>query len=311
MPGRIDTHQHIVPPRYRSWLLDKGLTAGGRAVPEWSAPAAIELMDNNAIDTAIVSVSTPGVEPAETLSEGRALARELNEFTAAVVADHPGRFGFFATLTLPDVDGALTEAEYAFDELGADGVVLLANSKGIYLGDKEFDPLFAELDRRGAVVFVHPSHLPAEPVPGIPPYAVDFLLDTTRAAVNLARSGTMDRYPNLKVILSHAGGFLPYAVQRTAGVASPDGSDEDGLRILRKFYFDTALSGSRYALPSLLAFADPTRITFGSDWPYAPAERATFFTRSLDAYPEIDHTAVDRGNAERLFPRLTGQNANK
>ncbi|MFC9358870.1 amidohydrolase family protein [Rhodococcus sp. NPDC057014] len=304
MPGRIDTHQHIVPPRYRRWLLDKGLTAGGRAIPEWSTEGALELMGENGIDTAIVSVSTPGVEPADDVTEGRALARELNEFTAQVVADNPGRFGFFATVTLPDVDGALEEAVYALDNLDADGVVLLANSKGIYLGDSAFDPLLEELDRRGAVVFVHPSHLPADPVPGLPPYAADFLLDTTRAALNLARSGCMDRFPNLKVILSHAGGFLPYAAQRTANVASPQGTDEDGLRILRKFYFDTALSGSPYALPSLLAFADPTHITFGSDWPYAPAARATSFTRSFDDYEDADHTAINRANAESLFPRL-------
>ena len=307
MTGRIDTHQHIVPPRYRRWLLDKGLTAGGRAIPEWSAESALELMGDNRIDTAIVSVSTPGVEPAVDLDGGRSLARELNEFTAGVVADRPGRFGFFATLTLPDVDGALREAAYALDELGADGVVLLANSRGVYLGDPAFDPLLEELNRRGAVVFVHPSHLPADPVPGLPPYAVDFLLDTTRAALNLAHSGSMDRYPNLKIILSHAGGFLPYAAQRAANVASPqgEGNDDDGLRIMRKFYFDTALSSSPYALPSLLAFADPTHITFGSDWPYAPAARSIRFTRSLDDYRDIDHAAINRGNAEALFPRFS------
>ncbi|MGU3586411.1 amidohydrolase family protein [Rhodococcus sp. C26F] len=306
MPGRIDTHQHIVPPRYRQWLLEKGLTAGGRAIPEWSAENALELMGDNEIDTAIVSVSTPGVEPTVDLSEGRSLARELNEFTAGVVADYPGRFGFFATLTLPDVEGALIETSYALDELGADGVVLLANSKGIYLGDPAFDPLFEELDRRSTVVFVHPSHLPADPVPGLPPYTVDFLLDTTRAAVNLARSGTLDRYPNMKVILSHAGGFLPYAAQRAANVASPhDDGDDDGLRVMRKFYFDTALSSSPYALPSLLAFADPTHITYGSDWPYAPAARSAKFTTSLDDYSDIDHAAVNRGNAELLFPRFS------
>ncbi|WP_063045512.1 amidohydrolase family protein [Nocardia pseudovaccinii] len=304
MPGRIDTHQHIVPPRYRSWLLDKGLTAGGRAIPEWTAESALELMGENNIDTAILSVSTPGVEPAVDIAAGRSLARELNEFTASVVQDHRGRFGFFATLTLPDVGGALDEAAYALDELGADGIVLLANSKGTYLGDEAFDPLFDELDRRHAVVFVHPSHLPIEPVPGLPPYAADFLLDTTRAALNLAKNGCMDRYPNLKIILSHAGGFLPYAAQRAANVASPMGTDEDGLRILRKFYFDIALSGSPYTLPSLMAFADPTRITFGSDWPFAPAARSAAFTRSFDAYGDLDHGAIDRDNAETLFPRL-------
>jgi predicted TIM-barrel fold metal-dependent hydrolase len=303
--NRIDTHHHVVPPFYRDWLREHGITAGGKEIPEWDAQAALDFLDDQQIATAIMSVSTPGVEPAPDLRTGRSLARRLNEFCATVVADHPGRFGFFATLPLPDVPGAIAEAAYALDELGADGVVLLANCKGTYLGAPAFEPLMEQLDRRGAVVFVHPSALPAEPVPGIPSYTVDFLLDTTRAALNLARNGCLDRYANLKVILSHAGGFLPFAAHRMALVASGSEHDQQaGLDTLRKFWFDTALSSTPTALPSLLAFADPDRITFGSDWPFAPAERSAMFTRQLDRYVAIDHQRVNRGNAETLFPRL-------
>lgn len=302
---RIDTHQHIVPPEYAAWLEKHGVLAGGLPIPAWSTEGALDLMDSAGIATGILSVSTPGVHLGDD-AEARAMARSVNEFAAAVVRAHPGRFGFFATVTLPDVDGAIAEAAYALDALGADGVVLLTNVRGVYLGDPLFDPLMEELDRRKAVVFVHPSELPAPPVPGIPPFVADFLLDTTRAGINMCRQGWMARYPNVKIILSHGGGFIPYAAERMARMCCANGNAENGIELLRRFYFDTALSSSPYALPSLLAFADPSRITFGSDWPYAPKARSLHFAQLLDAFdlrPEM-RGAIDRGNAQKLFPRL-------
>ena len=237
------------------------------------------------------------------------MARSVNEYCAEMVAAHPGRFGFLATLTLPDLDGALAELDHAYTHLGADGVVLLANVEGIYLGDPRFDPLFDELERRQATVFVHPSLLPAaEPLEGIPPFVVDFLLDTTRAAVRLCTSGTMQRCPNIKVILSHAGGFLPYAASRviTTTALPARAAGIDIAASLRRFYFDTALSSSPYALPALLAFAEPGHITFGTDWPYA-AERAAESYIGMYQKFELDSAirhSIDRGAAEALFPRF-------
>jgi 6-methylsalicylate decarboxylase len=302
-PRRIDTHAHIVPPAYRAWLIEKGLDAGGLPIPAWSVEAALENMDANAIETAILSVSTPGVEPGQ-LQEARAMAREVNEFAAKVVADRPGRFGFFATLTLPDIDGAITEAAYALDTLHADGVVLHAHAHSTYLGDPKFDPLMDELNERKAVIFVHPSELVGNSVAGIPAFVADFLLDSVRAAINLSRTGTMDRCPDIKVLLSHAGGFLPYAAERIAPFASPKGSPKDGLQLLQRFYLDTAVASSRFSLPSLLAFAQPGHITYGSDFPYAPAAAGRRYTSELDAFQSADHPAINRGNAEALFPRL-------
>jgi predicted TIM-barrel fold metal-dependent hydrolase len=302
---RIDTHLHVVPPSYAAWLRGRGITAGGRDIPEWTVDTALELMDGANVATGILSVSTPGVHLGDD-AEARDKAREVNEFAAGVSRRLPGRFGFFATLTLPDVQGAIAEAAHAFDVLGADGVVLLASVNGTYLGDPAWDPLMAELNRRRAVVFVHPGALAGPEVPGIPAFAADFLLDTTRAALSYARSGSLERYPDLKVILSHAGGFVPYAAERMARICSPDGANPGGIARLRQFWYDVALSSSPYALPSLLAFADHGRITFGSDWPYAPKERSWHFARLLDGYPlepALRH-AIHRGNAERLFPRL-------
>jgi 6-methylsalicylate decarboxylase len=305
MSPKIDTHHHIVPPMYAAWLEQRGITAGGLPIPQWSVDGALDLMDAEGTATGILSVSTPGVHLGDN-GEARKMARAVNEFSANVVAQYPSRFGFFATLTLPDVDGAIAEAQYAFDVLKADGVVLISSVRGTYLGDESWAPLFDELNRRRAVVFIHPGDLPCAPVPGIPPYAADFLLDTTRAAINISKSGWLERFPDVKLILSHAGGFIPYAAERIAHVVSPDGQNEGGLARLKRFYFDTALSSSPYALPALLAFADPTHITFGSDWPYAAKDRSVHFTKLLEDFPMSDaqRDAIYRRNAEKLFPRF-------
>ncbi len=306
--GRIDTHQHIVPASYAAWLKRTGMEAGGLPIPGWSADSAIAILDKYRIQTAILSVSTPGVHLGDD-AEAREKAREVNEFAADVVGKHPARFGFFATLCLPDLKGSLEELTYALDKLHADGVVLLANSRGIYLGDKRFDTLFDELNRRKAVVFVHPSYLfGVEPLQGMPPFVADFLLDTTRAAVRLAGSGTLDRCPDIKVILSHAGGFVPYAAHRIAGAASPKRDFAEGIAQLQKFYFDIALSGSPTALPSLFALAKPDHVLYGSDWPYAADPIVGAFTGMYEKYSISDaqRTSIDRGTAEALFPRLGG-----
>lgn len=217
--SRIDTHQHVLPPEHRSWLEGKGQMPGGIPLPTWDASSTIELMDDREAATAIVSVSAPGVhlDPAVTGPDAvaRSWAHKVNEFAAELAKDYPDRFGFFATRTLPDVDGAIAEAEYAFDVLGADGVVLLTNAHGTYLGDATSDPLLHALDERSATIFVHPAESPGPPVADVPSSAADFLLEDTRAAIKLAMSGTFDRCGRLKIILSHGGGFAPYA-----GIAS-------------------------------------------------------------------------------------------
>ena len=306
MPRRIDTHSHVVPPDYAAWLRGKEVAAGGLPIPSWDADTTRQVMDRHDIAAAVLSVSTPGVHLGDD-AEARAMARDVNDYAAQMVADHPGRFGFFATLPLPDVDGALAELERASDTLDADGVVLLANHRGIYLGDARFDPVFDELQRRRAVVFVHPSLVPGlEPIAGVPPFIADFLLDTTRAAVNLARTGTLERCPDVRIVLAHAGGFLPYAAHRLAFAASGHADVVHGLSLLRRYYFDIALSGSPTALPSLLAFADPTRVTFGSDWPYAPATVVAGMTAMYEAYEldAVSRARIDRDTAAELFPRL-------
>ncbi|WP_217544914.1 amidohydrolase family protein [Streptomyces sp. GbtcB6] len=305
---RIDVHQHLVPPFYRDALAGHGITeAGGRSLPEWSPEAALKLMDLLGTETAILSVSTPGTGFLTDPGEATALARRLNDFSAALAAEHPGRFGWFATLPLPDAAAAAREAERALAELGADGVTLLANTGGDYLGADGQDALWRVLDEHGAVAFVHPAELPGPAVDGIPPFAADFLLDTTRAAYLLVRGGVVRRYPGIRFVLSHAGGFVPYASHRMAVALAADSGRNplDILEDLRGFYFDTALSSSPAALPTLLAFARPGHVLFGSDWPFAPAAAGQYFANGLDSGVDPGTlAAVDRGNAEALFPRL-------
>ncbi|MFF3374172.1 amidohydrolase family protein [Streptomyces sp. NPDC002680] len=309
-PRRIDVHQHLVPPFYRDALTGAGIAeAGGRALPDWSPEAALELMDLLETDTAILSVSTPGTGFLADPTEAADLARRLNDFSAALAAQHPDRFGWFATLPMPDTETSAKEAERALTGLGADGVTLLANNNGSYLGADGQDSLWRVLDEHGAVVFVHPADLPAPPVDGIPPFAADFLLDTTRAACLLVRNGVPRRHPNIRFVLSHAGGFLPYASHRMAvAIAGSTGrSPLDVLDDFRGFYFDTALSASPAALPTLLAFARPGHVLFGSDWPFAPTAAGQYFANGLDGGVDpATLAAVNRGNAEALFPRLAG-----
>ncbi|MEW2621530.1 amidohydrolase family protein [Streptomyces sp. NPDC048106] len=305
---RIDVHQHLVPGAYREVMERHGATVAGWPVPAWDAAGALAMMDRRSIATGVLSVSAPGTHFGDD-AEARAVARSVNEYGAELVKDRPDRFGLFASLPLPDMDGALAEAVYALDELRADGVVLMSNIHGRYLGDKDFAPLWAELDARGAVVFIHPSGSALPVLDGLPGPLVDFPFDTTRTALHMTFSGVMSRHTRMKVILSHAGGFLPYAAWRfTLGAQFNPGTTPDGiLADLRRFYFDTALSASPTALPALLAFAAPGHVLYGSDFPFAAEEHGVLFDAMLDGYEGYEPgqlDAIDRGNAEALFPRL-------
>jgi 6-methylsalicylate decarboxylase len=266
--------------------------------------------------TGILSLSTPSVVGWDK-TERREMAHRVNEYMADLVAKRPDRFGHFATLPLPDIDGALRVLELALDTLQADGVVLIANYGGKYLGDTAFKPLWAQLDRRQVVVLVHPGHAagqpPLPPVAAVASPPVDFPFDTTRTAVQLVLNGIVDRYPNVRIILSHAGGFLPYAALRFAELAHvfrPEAATPDDIIArFQRFYFDTALL-SGPALPTLKAFAESGHILFGSDFPYAPASVAASFTARLDADDVLtadEHRAVSHRNAWILFPRLAAQ----
>jgi predicted TIM-barrel fold metal-dependent hydrolase len=315
-PHRIDVHHHIVPREYVEALAAIGIETPGRfPLPEWSPEATLELMDQEGIATAITSVSAPGVYFGDD-AFARDLARRCNEISAGLVSDHPRRFGALATLPLPDVDAALEELEYALDILRMDGVVLLTSIGNKYLGDPAFEPLFDELDRRKTVVYTHPNIPPGFDVPELifPAPLIEFIFDTTRAATNMVLGGTLERHPDIQVILSHAGGAVPYIAGRIA-LADDNplvsGNIPSGaIASLERFYYDTALSATRYALSSLKELVDPTHILFGSDYPFAPEGVTGETIRGLENHGSFDATAIraiERDNAARLFPRVVNR----
>ncbi|MFG3619825.1 amidohydrolase family protein [Nocardia sp. NPDC047654] len=313
---RIDVHQHLVPPVYREALGAHGIAAaGGRDLPDWSPAAARDMMAGVGIGSSVLSISTPGTAFLSDPVEAARLARAVNDYAAELSAAAPQTFGFFATVPLPHLEAATAETTRALDTLGADGVVLLGNSRGVYLGEEGQDDLFRVLDERSAVAFVHPADLPGPAVPGVPPFAADFLLDTTRAAYLLVRNGIRERFPNIRFILSHGGGFVPYASHRMSlGIFTQTGrSPIEVLDEFAGFYFDTALSSSAAALPTLLAFAEPGHVLYGSDWPFAPEPAVHYFDAGLAGYPGCDEAtrhAIHRANATALFPRFGATPAN-
>ena len=330
-PFRIDVHHHIVPPEYVATLTALGMKGGGGIdFPYWDPQSSLSMMDRQGIATAITSLPTLD-DYLGNHALTRDLARRYNDYSANLVHTYPQRFGAFAALPLPDVDAALLELEYALDTLHLDGVILMSSYEGQYLGDPAFEDVFIELNRRKAVVFVHPT-VPlndrVSPIP-LPVGTLEFVFDTTRAVVNLAARGTLMRCPDLRIILSHAGGTLPYLAERIAGVISM--VDKEGKPItirgvgevqqilgemqnvtaaLQRLYYDTALSASPYIFRSLQELVQPSQILFGSDYPWANEMISAFTIRGIAQYDGFNNQTrkiIERENTLALFPRLKEQ----
>jgi predicted TIM-barrel fold metal-dependent hydrolase len=316
-PGRIDIHHHFLPQRYMSEEHERiaGYTHGGMSTERllhWTPEQALEVMDANGIGFAVGSVSTPGVWFGD-VAAARRLSREWNEAAAKAVHDHPTRFGFFAVVAPPDPEGALTEIGYALDTLKADGIGLLSNYDGKSLGDPSFAPVFAELNRRKCVVYVHPTVHPCcvGLIPGLIPQGIEFPLDTTRTITSLVLGGTLAQCPEIRFIFSHGGGTLPFLAARISHVAerskdfagrNPRGIDYE----LKRLYCDTASAESAPQLAAMLSFFPHSHILFGSDYPFINPKTVV---EGLDQYPltAAMRAAIDRENALVLLPHLKKQ----
>jgi len=305
---RIDVHTHLIPPFWAEDLKNHGGDPSGWALPEWSPDFLLRFMDEEGIRVSVLSLTAPGIE-GWSGNERVKMARRVNDYGAELVQKHPDRFGYFATLPLPDVPASRAEMARAFETLGVDGVVLHSNFDGIYLADQRFDPLWEELNRRSATVFIHPTTPPLMPMlPGIPGPLTDYPAETTRAALQLVLSGHTVRFSRTKIILSHGGGFLPYAATRFAELGASLNvakSVEWATKALQLFYFDTALVAPS-GLPSLLAFAPAEHIVFGTDFPYASEKVSKTFTSNVDRYRDLAPEtleAINRG-ASALIPRF-------
>jgi predicted TIM-barrel fold metal-dependent hydrolase len=309
--SRLDVHAHFLAESYGAALeaAGHGTPDGMPAIPAWDAAEHVAMMDRLGIGTALLSISSPGIHFGHDAA-ACALAREVNEAAREAVDRHPGRFGQLASLPLPYVDGALAEIDHVYDVLDVDGVALLTNVGGTYLGDAGLEPVFDALDRRHARVLIHPT----SPVCwertslGRPRPMLEFLFDTTRAVVDLMLNGTVARHPNIEFIVPHAGAALPVIADRIArfsiGLRDVDPA-ADVFRDLRRLHYDLAGTANPRQLSTLLAVATFEHLHYGSDYPFTPEVAVS---RMAGAFGAIDSpsglTEQLTENTRRLFPRL-------
>jgi predicted TIM-barrel fold metal-dependent hydrolase len=306
-PHFIDTHHHIYPPKFMAENVEHKID--GAAIG-WTPRYSLDQMDQNGVATAIGSITNPGVWFGDN-AEGRKNARECNEYGAKLAQDYRGRFGMFAALPLPDTEGSLREIEYAFDMLKLDGVGLLTSyDNGKLLGHAQFAPVFDELNRRKAVVFVHPTiTCCANLNQRVTPLSIEFPTDTARTITDLVYSGTLMRCPDIRFIFSHGGGTVLMLISRLAGNGL---KPEDRAKIipngfgaeLKKLYYDVASVAVNPAAMAAIFKAIPTsQILFGSDLPFWKIETIASATNQFDL-PPSDLRAIQRENALRLLPKL-------
>ena len=313
--GRIDVHHHAIPPQARQWMVDHGLLppAGGPPWANWTVDSSLAIMDELGIGAAVLSGPAPSeflanLSPADLQQS----TRIGNDALAQVIHDHPSRFGLFAAAPMGNVDVALGEIAYSLDTLHADGVSLNMHAAGQYLGDPMFEPILAELDRRHAVVFTHPYNLPGCGAAPVADFLVDYLADTTRAAVKMLLGGALDRYPNISFILPHGGGYFPLLAGRLqenaylgAGVTQATAA-----QAIKRFWYDSAMPISPGATPSLLAAVGSDRLLLGTDFPASTADGARLNVHAIDADPALNANTrrqLNRDNARRLLPALAAR----
>lgn len=318
---RIDVHHHAVPSLYLEALESIGvISSGGIPFPNWTPQKSLNVMNFNGINSAVLSLSSPGTYFGDS-GFATYLARSMNEYLCEVVETNPLRFGYFATLPTPLTEESALEAEYALDELSADGVCLLASSGGIFLGDPSLDELLSVLDQRSATVFIHPNQHTTTGDLGlsVPYFAVEFVVDTTRAVSNMIWNGTFEKFPNIKWIVAHAGGTIPFLAWRLSLLdlqfpelkeRSPKGT----MGYLRRLYYDTALSPTANSLFPIINQFGIDNLVLGTDYPFAPAPLIPLefleLKRTVSVLPNLSSGELGNilENGYKLFPRLKAQN---
>lgn len=307
----IDVHHHIIPPFYIAENRERiAGSRGGQITPawlEWTPEQALIAMDEHHVATAVLSLSSPGVWFGD-VQVARNTARRSNEYAAELGRKHPGRFGLFAALPLPDPEGSLREIEHALDVLKADGIGLLTSYEDKWLGDPGYRPVFEELDRRKAVVFVHPTTPTCcqTLMPGVATVVAEVPHDTTRTIISLLYSGTLARFRNIRFIFSHAGGTLPVVAGRIINYAPKDLAQNapNGVEYeLKRFYYDLAISGNRPAFAALTQLVPMSQILFGSDHPYRPLRESALGMMNF-GLSAADLRAIGCDNALALLPQL-------
>lgn len=315
MTRTVDIHSHFVPDFYREALLAAGHDQpdGIKGIPEWSEALAIETMNKLNVDVSMLSISSPGVHFGDN-TKARDLARAVNEEAALLKQGNPERFGFFASLPLPDVDGSIEELRYALDVLHADGIVLETNHHGLYLGDERLERIYAEVAARRSTIFIHPTSPPnaGHLALGYPRPMLEFMFETTRSVTNMILAGVVERHGDARIIVPHGGAALSVLANRIElllplltppGAATPP-SVRDALRTL---HFDLAGAPVDELLTALLSVADPAKIHYGSDYPFTPAAACAALKEKIERTAVLSSTTRENifsENSLQLFPRL-------
>ncbi|MFM0045593.1 MULTISPECIES: amidohydrolase family protein [Paraburkholderia] len=322
LPAIIDVHSHALLP---VWLdaLRKTTAPGvqpkiaGAPVPTWSEAKHLAVMDANGIAVSVLSWPSATSIIRAGGREARELARTMNEEFARIISRNPDRFGAFAILPMDDIDAALDEMSYALDVLHLDGISSSTHVNGCYLGEPHFDKLFAEMHRRSVTLFVHPTWPPGFDVskPCLNPAILEFMFETTRMATNMVLTGAKERFSNINVICTHAGGTIPYLAPRIsilepifgAGPGRLMLSSEEIFKGLSSFYFDLTAGTSRVSLEGLRQLVPPSRLLMGFDYPMMPeSEIAPAMTAfdNFEPFNAADRALIMQGNAMQLFPRF-------
>lgn len=297
-PFRIDVHHHFASPEFQAEMTKRD--AGNPTYRKWVPQISIDEMDKAAVATSVISVTRPGVWFGD-VAIAKRLSRVSNEFGAKMVRDYPGRFGLFAILPLPDVDGSLREIEYAYDVLKADGVAVMSSYDDIYLGDPRIAPVMDELNRRKAIVYEHPVREDRDnPINGI-----ELVTDTTRTIASVLYNATVVRCPEIRFIWAHGGGTVAAAANRMGGTAQklPKGLMYE----LQRFYYDTGQAHAKPLLQSYKALVPVSQILFGTDFPLIAAGGTLATAKGLrdnGGFTEAELRAIERDNALKLIPRL-------
>jgi predicted TIM-barrel fold metal-dependent hydrolase len=315
-PSRIDVHFHVVSPAYLKRTArfadpNRGNARSDTTLTRWTPVLAVEEMDKGGIAAGMLSIAVGGVTFGND-DATRTLVREDNEFAAKMVRDYPGRFGQLAALPLPDQDASLKEIEYALDTLKADGIALVTDYGDKWPGDPMFAPSFEELNRRKAVVFIHPTAPTccAELVPKIPESWVEYDFDTSRAFGSMLVNGIFSKYPDIRFIFTHSGGTLPALSGRLQGMFPPNVAGDrapNGVGAeVKKLYFDVSNAAYPAALDALLDVVPVSQILFGTDYPFVKVATTVAGLNQYARFSKSDLEALNRGNAMRLFPRVKG-----
>lgn len=309
----VDVHTHILPASYLKALDDLGIQTekeDGFPEPHWSEEDHLAFMETTGQSFQVISISSPHPHRGDDRL-ALAQARLINDETAALCRRHPGKLGFCTYLPLPNVAGSLDEVVRGYDELGALGVKVPSNANGIYLGNPLLAPLYEELDRRSAVVLIHPTAPAAAPQDTFtaelkPMY--EFLADTTRSVIDLIMRGVLERYPHIRWVVPHCGSFLPEVAHRMVGISQilvplQRMEQVDVMGCVRRLYFDVAGTAQPVMLDALLKVTDPTHILYGSDFPYTPVPMIARTKEALERDPLLADCVEDvfAHNAVRLF----------